>query len=160
MPLRISCEKQGRVKGPVGQRQGVCFCTGRHFHVCPAYCYGHRPAPDTWRRAGSSGCLRSSLLPPFLGGGFKISPLSPRKLGSLCSLPELEASHLHSSSDAFVPCSAPPSVAAPGFCTLFSWVEWQAAGDADDQGVAAVGMMLGELRLTLWLSPRLSPIIV
>ena len=121
--------------------------------MCPAYCYGRRPAPDTWRRAGSSGCLRSSLLPPFLGGGYKISPLSPRKLSSLCPLPEVEASHLPLFSDAFVPCSAPPSVAAPGFCTLFSWVEWRAAGDADDQGVAAVGMMLGEMRLCLWLSP-------
>lgn len=83
----------------------------------------------------------------FWGVGFKISPLSLQKLISLCPL-----SHL--SSDAFVLALRPSwsSVAVPCFCTLFLWMDLGAACNVDDQGVAAVGLMLGIMQLFLPLS--------
>lgn len=89
----------------------------------------------------------------FWGVGFKISPLSLQKLSSLCPLWEVEARRSHLSSDAFVLALRPSwsSVAVPCFCTLFLWMDF-AACNVDDQGVAAVGLMLGVMQLFLPLS--------
>ena len=79
--------------------------------------------------------------------GFKISPLSLQKLRWRSTVPTCPLMLLFLAQR-----PSWSSVAVPCFCTLFSWMDLRAAGNADDQGVATVGLMLGIMQLFLPLS--------